>query len=85
MARNSRFTCKLTRDEQGKCDEVARVTVVDSQGERARGCARHAVEALDGLAGGRIDWDDSKGLNEFEVKELQITEDRSQVHQVGDY
>lgn len=83
MPKNSRFTCKLARDEQGECTEIARVTVVDSTGERTRGCARHAVQALDGIANGQVDWDDSKSLNEFEVKALEISEKRSQVYRYG--
>lgn len=49
-----------------------------SQG-RARGCPRHAVAALDGIAGAHIDWADSKGLNQWERKALKLSEERSQL------
>jgi hypothetical protein len=74
-----RFVCKLTRVEEPECSQIARVTVVDAEGSSARGCPRHAVAALDGLAGGHVDWHDSKGLNEFERQALELTEERSKL------
>lgn len=63
----SRYQCTLTTAGQPDCRFDARVTITDADGESARGCARHAVQALDGLAGGRAEWKDSAGLNEHEV------------------
>jgi hypothetical protein len=40
----------------------ARVTVADCEGATARGCSHHAVAALDGITGARVDWADSKDL-----------------------
>ena len=44
-----------------------------------RGCPRHAVAALDGIAGAHVDWADSKGINEYERTALDLTEERSQL------
>jgi hypothetical protein len=54
-----------------------RVTITDTTGDSARGCVRHAVAALEGTDGARIDWADTKGLNEFERKALELTEEIS--------
>jgi len=56
-----------------------RVTIVDSEGDRARGCPRHAVAALDGIAGAHVDWADSKGLNQWERKALELSGERSKL------
>jgi hypothetical protein len=74
MARN-RFTCSLTRADEPACQSYARVTMVDAEGATARVCARHAVAALDGIIGAHVDWADSKGLNEWERKALELSED----------
>lgn len=63
---------------EGKCDRYARVSIEDAQDRRARSCPRHAVAALDGLAGARVIWEDSHGINEYEVTALRIAEERSQ-------
>jgi hypothetical protein len=73
----TRFTCSLTRADEPACQSYARVTIVDSEGARARGCPHHAVAALDGIAGAHVDWTDSKGLNQWERKALEISEERS--------
>jgi hypothetical protein len=52
---------------------------MDSEGAAARGCPRHAVAALDGITGAHVDWVDSKGLNEWERKALELSEERSQL------
>jgi len=39
-----------------------------------RGCPRHAVAALDGIASVRVDWADSKGLNQWERTALELAE-----------
>jgi hypothetical protein len=70
----SRFACM---DQE--CGRYARVTVGDAGGERARACARHAVTALEGLAGARVIWEDTRGINEHEATALAITEERSQL------
>jgi hypothetical protein len=69
-----RFWCM---DRQ--CDRYARVTVEDAEDERARACVRHAVAALEGLAGARVVWDDTRGINEYEAAALWIAEERSEL------
>ncbi len=78
----TRCTCSLTRADEPTCRSYARVTIVDSQGATARGCPRHAVAALDGIAGAHVDWADSKGLNEWERKALELSEERSRLSAV---
>jgi len=56
------FTCTLTTADQPACTSYARVTITDSGGDTARGCPRHAVAALDGITGARVDWADSREL-----------------------
>jgi hypothetical protein len=73
----TRFTCTLTRADEPQCQSYGRVTI-DAEGATARGCPRHAVGALDGIIGAHVDWTDSKGLNEWERKALELSEDRSQ-------
>ena len=73
----TRFQCSLTRAGEPVCELYARLTIVDSDGATARGCARHAVAALDGITGAHVDWADSKGLNEWERKALELSEERS--------
>jgi hypothetical protein len=51
--------------------------VIDASGERARGCVRHAVAALDTIDGLRVEWTDTAGLNEFEVRAPRLTEERN--------
>ena len=75
----TRFTCTLTRADEPACQSYARVTIVDSEGATARGCPRHAVAALDGITSAHVDWADSKGLNEWERKALELSEERSQL------
>jgi hypothetical protein len=75
----TRFTCILAKADESACQSYARVTIVDSQGASARACPRHAVAALDGITGARVDWADSKGLNEWERKALELSEGRSQL------
>jgi len=40
---------------------------------------RHAVAALDSITGAHVDWADSKGLNQWERKALELSEERSQL------
>ena len=75
----TRFTCTLTRADEPACQSYARVTIVESEGVTARGCPRHAVAALVGIYGGRVDWPDSKGLNQWERTALELSEERSQL------
>ena len=58
----------LQDGRQTACQPYARVTIIDSEGAAARGCPRHAVAALDSIAGAHVDWADFKGLNEWERK-----------------
>ena len=73
----TRFTCTLTRADEPACQSHALVTIGDSEGATARGCPRHAVAALDGIAGAHVVWTDSKGLNKWERKALELSEERS--------
>lgn len=75
----TRYTCTLIRADEPACQSYARVTIVDSEGVTARGCPRHAVAALDGIADVHVDWADSKGLNEWERKALELSEERSKL------
>lgn len=75
----TRFTCILTKADEPSCQSYARVTIVDSEGARARACPRHAVAALDGITGAHVDWADSKRLNEWERKALELSEERSKL------
>lgn len=74
-----RFTCTLIRADEPACQSYARVTIVDAEGASVRGCPRHAVAALDSIAGGHVDWADSKGLNEWERRALELSEERSKI------
>jgi hypothetical protein len=58
---HTRFTCTLTTADEPACTSYARVTIIDAEGDTARGCPRHAVAALDGITGARVDWADSRG------------------------
>ena len=40
------------------------------------------VAALDGITGAHVDWADSKGLNEWECKALELSEERSKLSAV---
>ena len=71
----TRFTCTLTQADEPVCQSYARVTIIDSEGATARSCPRHAVAALDGITGAHVDWADSKGLNEWEHKALELSEE----------
>jgi hypothetical protein len=70
-----RFQCAPTLSDEPPCTTYARVTIGDTVGDSARGCVRHAVQALEGIDGARVDWADSRGLNEFERKALELTEE----------
>ena len=72
-----RFQCALTIADEPPCRSYARVTIVDTAGKTARGCPRHAIAALDGIAGARVDWADYRGLNKFERKALELSGERS--------
>ena len=76
---HTRFTCTLTTADELTCTSYARVTITDTEGDTARGCPRHAVAALDGIAGACVDWADSQGLNEHERQALKLSEERSQL------
>jgi hypothetical protein len=73
------MTAQRFRCMDAQCNRYARVTVEDAQGERGRACARHAMAALEGLAGARVIWQDTRGINEHEATALRITEERSQL------
>jgi hypothetical protein len=75
----ARFTCILTGFDEPACTSYARVTITDTEGTAARGCPRHAVAALNGIAGAHVDWADSKGLNEWERQALELAEERSRL------
>jgi hypothetical protein len=75
----TRFTCTLTQADEPACPTYARVTITDAEGASARTCPRHGVAALDGIARAHVDWADSKALNEWERKALELAEERSQL------
>ncbi len=50
---------------------ICTVTITGAEGDTARGCPRHAVAVLDGITGARVDWADSRGLNEHETTVLR--------------
>jgi hypothetical protein len=75
----TRFTRTLTQADEPVCHSCARVTIIDAQGDSGRTCPRHAVAALDGISRARVDWSDSKGLNQWERTALELTEERSQL------
>ncbi len=77
MTTTARFTCSLTTQDEPECARYARVTVTDAKGASLRGCAEHAVAALFGTRGARVDWADSRGLNEHEVTALRLAEERA--------
>jgi len=70
----TRFTCTLTKADEPSCQSYARVTVMDSVGDSAR-----VPTTLDGITGAHVDWADSKGLNEWEHKALELSEERSKL------
>jgi hypothetical protein len=76
---HTRFTCSLTRADEPACQSYARVTIMDSEGDSARGCPRHAVAALGGITSAHVDWADSKGLNRWGRKALELTGERSKL------
>lgn len=75
----TRFTWSLTRADEPACQSYAGVTIVDSEGATARRCPRHAVAALDGITGAHVAWADSKGLNQWERKALELSDERSKL------
>ena len=77
------MTAQRFRCMDAQCDRYARVTVEDAQGERGRACARHGVAALEGLAGARVIWQDTRGISEYETTALRIAEERSQLSRKG--
>jgi hypothetical protein len=75
----TRFTCTLTRADQPACQSYA---ASDDRGLRratVRGCPRHAAAALAASPRARVDWPDSKGLNQWEHTALELAEERSQL------
>jgi hypothetical protein len=75
----ARFACTLTQADEPACQTYARVTIMDFEGASACACPGHAVAAVDGITGAHIDWTDSKGLNEWERKALELSEERSKL------
>jgi hypothetical protein len=79
MTTQGRFQCALTRDDEPPCTTYAPVAIADATGDCARAYVRHAAAALDGIDGARINWADTRGLNQFERKALELTEEISQL------
>ena len=52
---------------------------MDSEGATARGCSRHVVAVLGGITGAHVDWADSKGLNQWKRKVLELSGERSKL------
>ena len=73
-----RFRCM-----EEECGRYARVSIEDAEGQRARTCPHHAVAVLTGLAGARVIWDDTHGINDYEVTALRIAQERSQLSRKG--
>jgi hypothetical protein len=71
-----RFQCELTRADEPKCGEIAKVTIKDVTGQGSRACLTHAIAALEVIDGSEVDWGDSKGLSEYERKALELTKPR---------
>jgi hypothetical protein len=70
-----RFRCALTLSDEPECTTHARVTITDTVGDSVRACTTHAIRGLEGIDGARVDWADTKGLNEYERKALELTEE----------
>ena len=68
--------CTLTRADEPTCQSYARITITDSEGATAGGCPR---PALDGITGAHVDRADSKGLNKWERKALELSEERNKL------
>jgi hypothetical protein len=75
-AGRGRFRCELTRADEPECGEIAKVTIKDVTGQGSRACLTHAIAALEVIDGAEVDWDDSKGLSEYERKALELTKRR---------
>lgn len=75
----TRFQCTLTTASEPPCEAYARVTIIDSERATARACPRHAAAALDGIIGAHVDRQDSKGLNQWEHKALEPSEERGKL------
>jgi hypothetical protein len=75
--RSLRWAWKSRKSARPECQSYARVTITDAEGASARGCPRHAVAALDGISRACIDWPDSKGLNRWERKALELAKNET--------
>ena len=76
----TRYTCNLTRADEPACQSYARVTITDSDGAKAAAVpGTQWPRVFDGITGAHVDWADSKGLNEWERKALELSEERSQL------
>lgn len=64
--------CKLTRADEPACETPAVVAIVDAEGKSARACLPHAIAALDGIRGSRVDWDKFSG-NEMARRALELS------------
>jgi len=73
---SSASDCVALQDRPVKGAPCGRVATAMAQAS-PRGCPRHAVAALDGIASVRVDWADSKGLNQWERTALELAEERS--------
>jgi hypothetical protein len=79
----SRFECVLILADEPACQDYAKVTIVDAAGDKARACVGHAIAALFTVNGARVDWDDSRGLNDFEGQALKIADQRAALRPAG--
>lgn len=57
----TRFTCTLAKADEPSRQSYARVTTTDTEGATARGCPRHALAAVDGIARGQVNWPQLQG------------------------
>jgi hypothetical protein len=76
----TRFTCTPHQGRRDPCQSYGRVTISDAEGFTARGSPRHAVAALNGILHGRVDWRDSKGLNQWERLAPELAEERNRAN-----
>ena len=82
-----RYTWTVTLADEPACRSYARVTITNAHGDSGGACPRHAVAALEGISRARVDWADSKGLNQWERLALELAEEQSQLgyHTGQDY
>lgn len=64
--------CTLTRADEPACETPAVVAIVDADGKSARACLPHAIAALDGIRGSKVDWSKFTG-SDMARKALELS------------